>query len=306
MALLDGKVAIVTGGGQGIGRHEALLLARHGAHVVVNDYAPRGASGCPADDVVSEIAEFGGTAEANADDIGTWEGGRNVVGQALERTGNLDILLCNAGIVRDRMSFMMDESEWDDVVRVHLKGHFAPTRFAAEHWRKRSKAMNGSVNGRLIYTTSEAGMYGNIGQPNYSAAKAGITGLCLEVSRELEPYGVTVNTISPRGRTPMTLSTFGSVDAPPDGFDPWDAANIAPWPVFLSTDAAAQITGQIFVVFGATVQLMDPWTIETKIENDKMWEVEELMARAEDLIPGLKKNLPPFPVVVPTDWKPGS
>lgn len=291
MGLLDGKVAIVTGSGQGIGKGEALLLAKEGAHVVVNDFAPE-----HADAVVAEIVAAGGSAEPNYADIGSWEGGQQIVEQAIAVQGKLDILLCNAGIVRDHMSFNMTEKEWDDVIRIHLKGHFAPTRFAAEHWRGLYKASGESVNARLIYTTSEAGMYGNMGQSNYSAAKAGIIGLAYCVGRELEGYGVTANVVSPRARTPMTLSTFGDIAVPEGTFDEAASDNIAPWATFLASDHAANITGEVFVVHGGTVQRMDSWEANGVITSPRKWEMSDLVARAPELIPGLVAPMRPMPL----------
>src|ERR1019366_9309566 len=194
MGLLEGKVAIVTGAGRGIGREEALLLAREGAKVVVNDVGGALTGTAPdehpADDVVALIVGSGGAAVVNGDDIGTWEGGKNVVTQAIDTFGQLDILVNNAGILRDKMSFGMGESEWDDVIRVHLKGHFAPAHHAAAYWRNRAKAGE-EVSGRVINTSSEAGLYGNAGQANYSAAKGGIVSLTWALARELGRYGVT-------------------------------------------------------------------------------------------------------------------
>lgn len=298
---LKGKVAIVTGGGQGIGRSESLFLAAHGAAVVVND---RGGliDGMPHADsfancVVAEIQAAGGRAVANFGDVADWASAQAMVEQAIESFGRLDILVCNAGIVRDRMTHNLTEAEWDAVISVHLKGHFAPTHFAAVHWRKVSKETGAPVNGRIVYTSSEAGLYGNLGQPNYSAAKAGIVGLCLEVSKELQRIGCTVNTISPRGRTPMTEGTFGDFKLPEGAFDAWDPDNVAPWVGFLACDAAAKITGQIFVVFGGTVRRMEPWSVSTDLSKNGRWTLQELTSRAHELIPGLEASAPPFPDV---------
>src|ERR1700691_2687400 len=193
MGLLDGKVAIVTGAGRGIGREEALVLAGQGARVIVNDvgaglHGESSQDAQPADEVVALINERGGEAAVNGDDISTWAGGRNVVEQAIDTFGSLDILVNNAGILRDKMSFNMDESDWDEVIRVHLKGHFAATHFAALHWRGRSKAGE-QVSGRIINTSSESGLYGSAGQANYSTAKGGIVSLTWVLARELERYG---------------------------------------------------------------------------------------------------------------------
>src|SRR5581483_10244654 len=195
MGLLDGKTAIVTGAGRGVGRSEALLLAREGAAVVVNDLpdAPGVADSSAAREVVEEIVGSGGQAVTNVDDITDWSGGERLVQHAVDTFGQLDILVCNAGIVRERVIFNMSEQEWDDVIRVHLKGHFVPARFATAHWRARAKASGAPVGGRLILTSSEGGLYGHDGQSNYSAAKAGIIAFGLAVAREMERYGVTCN-----------------------------------------------------------------------------------------------------------------
>ena len=202
MGLLDGKVAVVTGAGRGIGREEALLLAAEGARVVVNDvgaglHGEGSGDAHPAEEVVALIAANGGEAAVNGDDISSWAGGKNVVDQAIDTFGSLDILVNNAGILRDKMSFNMDESDWDDVIRVHLKGHFAATHHAAVYWRNRAKAGE-DVSGRIINTSSEAGLFGNAGQANYAAAKAGIAALTWVEARELSRYGVTANAIAPR------------------------------------------------------------------------------------------------------------
>ena len=213
MGLLDGKVAVVTGGGRGIGREEALLLAAEGARVVVNDvgaglHGEGSGDVHPAEEVVARIRENGGEAAVNGDDISSWAGGKSVVDQAIDTFGSLDILVNNAGILRDKMSFNMDESDWDDVIRVHLKGHFAATHHAAVYWRNRAKAGE-DVTGRIINTTSESGLFGNAGQANYAAAKAGIASLTVVEARELGRYGVTSNAVAPRARTRMTETLFG-------------------------------------------------------------------------------------------------
>jgi len=208
---LDGKVAIVTGAGRGIGRGEALALAGEGATVVVNDLGTSldGTSEVNhADEVVNDIASRGGTAAANVDDVSSWSGAQHLVESTIDQFGRLDILVNNAGVLRDQMSFKMDEDAWDAVIRVHLKGHFAPARFAAEHWRAQSKAGNDG-GGRVVNTVSEAGLYGGTGQANYAAAKAGIAGMTIALARELKNYGVTVNAIAPRARTRMTETVLG-------------------------------------------------------------------------------------------------
>src|SRR5881227_855068 len=227
---LSGKVAIVTGAGRGIGRSHALALAAAGARVVVNDLgagvAGEGSDAGPAEQVVEEIRTAGGEATTNGENVADFAGAERLVRQAIDEFGRLDILVNNAGILRDRMLVNMTEDEWDAVISVHLKGHFAPTRHAAAHWRERAKAGE-EVRGRVINTSSPSGVFGNVGQTNYGAAKAGIVGLTLVAAQELGRYGVTVNCIAPNARTRMTESTFGDLPAQ-EGFDPIDPANNSP------------------------------------------------------------------------------
>ncbi len=288
--MLDGKVAVVTGAGRGLGRSHALLMAQEGASVVVNDLGGEwdgsGADTRAASEVVDEITDFGGRAVANFADVADWEGAQRMINQAIETYGRLDVLVCNAGFVRDRTVFNMTEDEWDDVIRVHLKGHFVPTRWAAAYWRERFKETGQPVNGRIIYTASEAGLFGNPGQPNYSAAKAGIAALGLVVARELKRFGVTCNTINPRARTRMTLNTFDAeqLTSPADEFDVNDPDNVSPWVVYLATDHAADITGQTFVCGGDQVQLMETWHRVGRIRKGQdRWTVAELMEARDEL-----------------------
>src|SRR6188472_3624571 len=229
MPSLEGKVAIVTGAGRGIGREHAFALARAGARVVVNDLgaslAGEGADKTPAQQVVAEIEALGGEAVADGEDVASFDGAGRLVEHARETFGRLDILVNNAGILRDRMLVNMEEHEWDAVIDVHLKGHFAPTRHAAAYWRERSKAGQ-EVRARVINTASPSGVFGNVGQANYGAAKAGIVGFTLIAAQELSRYGVTVNALAPNARTRMTEVTFGELPAPEEGvFDPLDPAN---------------------------------------------------------------------------------
>ena len=300
MGLLEGKVAIVTGAGRGLGRSHAHLLAQEGASVVVNDLGGEwdgsGADPRAASETAGEITEGGGKAVANFDDVADWEGAQRMINQAVETYGRLDILVCNAGFVRDRTVFNMSEQEWDSVVRVHLKGHFVPTRWATAYWREQFKTTEQPVGGRIVYTASEAGLFGNAGQPNYSAAKAGIASLGVVVAREMKRYGVTCNTINPRARTRMTVNTFGADGLSPKGdeFDTNDPDNVSPWIAYLCSDHAADITGQTFVVGGDTVALMEGWHRVSRIRRGKdRWTPAELVeARAElfgDRNPGLTK-----------------
>ena len=289
MGLLDGKVAIVTGAGRGIGRAEALLMASEGASVVVNDlggdWTGEGKDDRPAQQVVDEVAAAGGTAVANYDDVADWEGGQRLVNAAIESFGGLDILICNAGILRDRMTFNMTEEEWDAVIRVHLKGHFNPVRWASAYWREETKRTGSPHGGRVILTASESGLYGNAGQINYAAAKLGIASMGIVLSRELARQGVTANVIAPRARTRLTENTFGSIGTgtAQGGFDQWDPDNVAPWVVWLCTDEAKDITGQCFVVGGGRVELIQMPTPVSVIEKDGRWSLDELGAKAKEL-----------------------
>jgi NAD(P)-dependent dehydrogenase (short-subunit alcohol dehydrogenase family) len=293
---LDGKVAIVTGAGRGIGRGNALALASEGASVVVNDLGTNldgTTESSHAQEVVDEIVAGGGAATPNPDDVSSWDGAQRLVDTALETYGRLDILVNNAGVLRDTMSFKMDEAAWDTVIRVHLKGHFAPSRFAAEHWRTLSKDGN-TDGGRIINTVSEAGIYGGVGQANYAAAKAGIAGMTLTLARELKNYGVTVNAIAPRARTRMTETVLGDFGAPPEGggFDEWDSENIGPVVAWLAGDDAADVSGQVFVVFGGRLHLMDGWTMVGEIELGDRWSVAAIAARKGELFGEHRSGVP--------------
>ncbi len=299
MGMLDGKVAIVTGAGRGIGREEALLLASEGAKVIVNDVGAslqgEGGDKHPAEEVVELIKAGGSDGAVNASDVSSWQGAKDLVDQAVDTFGQLDILVNNAGILRDKMSFNMEESDWDDVIRVHLKGHFAPAHHAAVYWRGRAKAGE-TVSGHIINTSSEAGLYGNAGQANYSSAKAGIASLTWVLARELERYGITVNSISPRARTRMTENLFGEMTKPGDGdaFDEWDPRNIAQLVAFLASDEASDVTGQNFVVFGGNVWAMGGFHPVGEIHRDSMWTPEELAAAKGELFKGVSSGIPKF------------
>jgi NAD(P)-dependent dehydrogenase (short-subunit alcohol dehydrogenase family) len=296
--MLEGKVAIITGAGRGIGREEALLFAAEGAKVIVNDVgAARTGEGSdvhPAQQTVDDIVAAGGTAALNSDDVSSWAGAERLVNQAIDTWGQLDILVNNAGILRDKMSFNMDESDWDDVIRVHLKGHFACSHFAAVHWRNRSKAGE-EVHARIINTASEAGLFGNAGQANYGAAKAGIAAMTIILGRELERYGVTVNAISPRARTRMTEDLFGEMAKVEEGkFDAFGPQNVSPLVAFLASDEAADVNGQNFVVFGGSVWVMKGWGPAGSITRDSTWSPKELADAKGELFKGIDSGLPPF------------
>jgi NAD(P)-dependent dehydrogenase (short-subunit alcohol dehydrogenase family) len=286
---LDGKVAIVTGAGRGIGREHALALAEAGAKVVVNDLgatlAGEGADATPAQQVVQEIEGQGWLAVANGDDVADFAGAERLIRQALDTYGRLDILVNNAGITRDRMLVNMTEEEWDSVLTVHLKGHFAPTRHAAAYWREQSKAGE-EVHGRVINTSSPSGVFGNVGQTNYGAAKAGIAGFTIIAAQELSRYDVTVNCLAPNARTRMTEHTFGEIPKPEGGFDTMDPANIAPIVVALCADEAQDITGQCFFVFGGAVSVLRPWDAGELFARHDKWDADEFLAQLRERFPG--------------------
>jgi len=296
MGLLEGKVAIVTGAGRGIGREEALLLAHEGAKVIVNDLGgaltATGPDEHPAEEVVALIQKNGGEAAVNGDDVSSWQGAKSVVEQAVDTFGALDVLVNNAGILRDKMAINMTESDWDDVIRVHLKGHFAPSHHAAVYWRARAKAGE-EVTGRIINTTSESGLYGNVGQSNYGAAKAGIAGLTLVLARELGRYGVTVNAIAPRARTRMTENIFGDTAKKVEGaFDTWDPKNVANLVAFLAAPQSADITGQVFAVFGGNIYVLSAFTPAGQLNRDAAWTPQELIDAKDELFKGIGSGVP--------------
>jgi NAD(P)-dependent dehydrogenase (short-subunit alcohol dehydrogenase family) len=289
MAVLEGRVAIVTGAGRGIGREHALALASAGAKVVVNDLgassAGDGSDRAPAQEVAHEIAAAGGEATANYENVADFHGAENLIRQAVVDFGRLDVLVNNAGIIRDRMLVNLSEQEWDAVVNVHLKGHFAPTRHAAAYWRGQSKAGN-QVSGRVINTSSPSGVFGNVGQTNYGAAKAGIAAFTVIAALELGRYGVTVNCLAPNARTRLTERIFGGMPSPEDGLDALDPANISPIVVALASEEAAGITGQTLFVYGGLVSVLEPWSFGTVIQKDSRWEPAEFLARLKEAFPG--------------------
>jgi NAD(P)-dependent dehydrogenase (short-subunit alcohol dehydrogenase family) len=285
---LSGKVVIVTGAGRGIGREHALALAGAGAKVLVNDLggslAGEGEDRSPAEQVADEIRALGGEAAADYENVADFAGAERMVRHALDELGGLDILVCNAGILRDRMLVNMDEAEWDAVINVHLKGHFAPTRHAAAYWRERSKAGD-TVRARVICTSSPSGVFGNVGQANYGAAKAGIAGFTLIAAQELGRYGVTVNCIAPNARTRMTEQAFGDMAAPDEGFDPMDPGNMSPVVVALCADEAQDITGQVLFVYGGAVNVLQGWSSGELVSRDDRWDADELLTELHERFP---------------------
>ncbi len=281
MGALEGRVAIITGAGRGLGREHALLFAAEGAKVVVNDRGGAndgaGTDDSPASEVVAAIEEQGGEAVANFDDVADWEGAQQMVNAAIDAFGGLDILVNNAGILRDRVLVNMSEKEWDDVVRVHLRGHFAPTRWAAAYWREEAKSGRAKPR-NLVHTSSTSGLFSNPGQTNYGAAKSAIATFSQIVAKELSRYEVKSNCIAPAARTRLTLATPGLEDimtTAEGSFDVWDPANVSPLVAYLST-AGCPFTGETFFVQGGVVKRVQSWTMAETVERTERWTVEEL------------------------------
>lgn len=286
MGMLDGRVAVITGAGRGIGREHALLFAAQGAAVVVNDLGGsntgEGADAGPAHDVVAEITANGGRAVANTDSVADWDGANRVVQQAIDEFGRLDVLVNNAGILRDAFIAGMAEDQWDAVINVHLKGHFAMLHHAAAYWKEQSKAGE-QPTAAVINTASGSGVtLPNAGQANYGAAKAGIAALTLIAAEELERYGVRVNAIAPIARTRLTLATPGMgalMAEPEDGeLDLFAPANISPLVGYLASEKCP-ITGKVYAVQGGAISLLQGWQDVETIETDKVWELDDIAAR---------------------------
>lgn len=278
---LDGRVAVVTGAGRGIGREHALLLAAEGARVVVNDL-----DAGTAEDVAAEIRSCGGEAVAVPGDVADWGTGRGLVQGAVGAFGDLHVLVNNAGNLADRFLVNMSEQEWDDVVRTHLKGHFVPTRWAAGWWRDQAKGGR-HVRASVVCTSSTSGLVGNPGQANYGAAKAGIAAFTVIAAAELARYGVRVNAVAPLARTRLTKATPGLAErvaapADPAAFDAWLPANVAPLVAWLAA-AGCEVTGRVFLAHGGTVQLFRPWSLEAIVDKPGPWSPGELAAT----LPGL-------------------
>lgn len=290
MGALDGRVAIITGAGRGLGREHALLFAAEGAKVVVNDLGGAndgsGSDMTPAQQTVADIKAMGGEAIVNTDNVADWDGAKRMVDSAIETFGDLDILVNNAGILRDRMMVGMSESEWDSVIHVHLKGHFAPTHHAAAYWREQAK--NGVTKPRnLVHTSSTSGLFSNPGQANYGAAKSGIATLSQICAKELSRYNVKSNAIAPAARTRLTLATPGLEDvmAAKDGkFDEWDPANVSPLVAYLASESC-EFSGETFFVQGGKVQRVQTWTMAEVIDQDDRWTVSGLAQAMSALAP---------------------
>ncbi|GAA4262615.1 SDR family oxidoreductase [Dietzia aurantiaca] len=301
MGICDGRVVIVTGAGRGIGREHALAFAAEGAKVVVNDLGA-GIDGTdvgehPAEQVVAEIKAAGGEAVINGNDISSWEGARELVQQAIDTFGGLDVLVNNAGFLRDKMLVGMSEEEWDKVTTVHLKGHYAPLRHAAEYWRAESKAGRPRA-ARVINTSSGAGLFGSVGQGNYATAKAGIALLTIQTAAEMKGYGVTANAIAPSARTRMTTSAgeamAAQMAAPSDGsFDVMDPANISPLVVWLGSEESGDVSGRVFEVEGGKVTVCDGWQRAASEDKGAKWDPAELGSVVSRL---LSESPAPVPV----------
>ena len=292
MGALDGRVAIITGAGRGLGREHALLFASEGAKVVVNDLGGdahgEGADATAAQQTVADIVAAGGEAVVNGDNVADWDGAERLVRQAIDTFGDLHVLVNNAGILRDRVIINMTEAEWDAVIAVHLKGHFCPTRHAAAYWREQTKAGK-QVQASIVHTSSTSGLFANPGQANYDSAKSGIATFSQVCAKELVRYGVRSNAIAPGARTRLTLETpgLGDMVKPPDdpgAFDIWDPANVSPFVAYLAT-AECPISGETFLVQGGVVQRVKSWSTAEKIDKGDRWTVAELAARAVELKP---------------------
>jgi len=290
MGALEGRVAIITGAGRGLGREHALLFAAEGAKVVVNDLGGTndgtGNDITPAQQTVADIEAMGGQAIVNGDNVADWDGAARLVQSAIDAFGDLDILVNNAGILRDRVLVNMSEAEWDAVIAVHLKGHFAPTRHAAAYWREQAKA--GVTKPRnLVHTSSTSGLFSNPGQSNYGAAKSGIATFSQICAKELSRYNVKSNAIAPAARTRLTLATPGLEDvmAPKEGaFDMWDPANVSPVVAYLSSEKCA-FNGETFFVQGGQVTRVQSWTMAEEIDQNDRWTVDGLAQAMSALAP---------------------
>lgn len=281
MKHLAGKTAAVTGAGAGLGLAHAKLLARSGANVVVNDlggdWSGQGSDRRAAEQACELITGAGGTASANTDDVASVEGAGGLIKQAVSEHGGLDVLVCNAGILRDSMVFNLDPQDWDAVINVHLRGHYLPVHFAAQHWRERFKATGQPTRASVVLTSSRSGLYANPGQLSYAAAKAGIAAMTVVLARELAKYGVRVNAIAPIARTRMTEGSFGEI-----GSSRWEPENVSPLVDYLAGDESDGISGQVFVVGGGRVEWMSGWNPRSQIDTGGQALTTEFIARHRD------------------------
>ena len=300
--ICDGRVAIVTGGGRGLGREYALELARRGARVVVNDLGggPDGIGSDPsvAEAVAEEIRAAGGEAVASPHDVADFTAAGELVQLAIDTYGQLDVLVCNAGILRDRTLAGMSEEDWDLVVRVHLRGLFAPARHAATHWRDRAKAAGAGIDGRLICISSPVGLFGNFGQTNYIAAKGGIASFTLGAAQELARYGCTVNTIAPTAATRLVLA-MPNVEATEEFLAMFDPRYVAPLVAWLASPASREITGRVFDARGNRLAVVESWRIGSEVLRDEPWDAADLGEVVPDLVAKAAPNPDPSGYVQP-------
>lgn len=299
MGILDGKVAVVTGAGHGVGRGHAVQLAEAGAKVVVNDLGGstrgEGADETVAQAVVDVIVGRGGEAVADASDVSSWDGSKAMIDKAVGTFGGLDIVVNNAGILRDKMIFNMDESDWDAVIAVHMKGHFNPTRHACAYWRDKSKQIGRPVNASLVHTSSSVGLLGNVGQANYAAAKGGIAMFSIAVAHDMERYGVRSNCVAPSGSTRLLPAASERVVEPDEyeQYSPRDPGNVGPLVVWLASDLSSNVSGQMFLSIGGTVTRFDPWKPAQAVTvpgNNRRWQPAELGQAMDQLVFGTRHS----------------
>lgn len=287
--LCEGRVAIVTGAGRGLGRQHALLLAKEGAKLVINDIGAavdgKGRDDSFAAQTAAEIKKMGGEAIVNGDDVSSWNGAKNLIDSTVKHYGKLDVLINNAGILRDRMLVNMSEDEWDSVIQVHLKGTFAPTRHAAAYWRERSKEIGGPVKAAVINTSSTSGIYGNVGQTNYGAAKAGIASFSIIAARELKRFGVTVNALSPSAQTRMTE---GLRELTPEQIAERDPKWVSPTVVYLASEEASDITGRVFQAGFGRIAICEGWRRGAEVKP--VVDPREAGRLFREMLPKVRKN----------------